>query len=150
MEEDRLAGICHWRYRRPARMSKTRQCAKTMEETGYQNMQFTGRLGGVIHARFYQNGQEGKPSGATFEPVMLELKDGTRKEIAEAEKALHDLVWLSPREFEAFITHPDMKIVFDRVKGVASGGECFAGEGLLVNSGKIRRHAGRKRRGAPS
>jgi len=86
------------------------------EETGYKNPQFVKKLGGTIHAKFYQTIKK-QNRFAHFEPMLFKLKNDQKTEISEEEKSLHQLKWLSPEEFNAFITNDDMKIVWDRVVG---------------------------------
>lgn len=86
------------------------------EETGYKNVEFVKTLGGIIHAQFYQAVKK-QNRLAHFEPVLFKLKNGDAVETNEEEKALHAFKWLTPEEFENFITHEDMKIIWKRVQG---------------------------------
>jgi len=100
------------------------------EETGYIHAEPVAELGGKVHAQFYQSLQK-ENRFAHFKPVLFTLKDGEQRGIEKHEKDLHDLVWLTPQDMDAFITHFDMKIIWERVKG----NFCFEGEGILTNSG---------------
>ena len=100
------------------------------EETGYRNATPVRSLGGTVHAQFYQTLKQ-ENRFAHFEPMLFQLENAERDPITPEEQALHDLVWLSPEEMDAFITHPDMQIIWDRVKG----NECYTGEGILIHSG---------------
>lgn len=85
------------------------------EETGYKNVEFIKQLGGTVHSKFYQAGKK-ENRFAHFVPVLLSLKDGEQSVIAENEKALHEVVWLTPKEMDKFLNRVDMKIIWNRVK----------------------------------
>jgi len=122
--------------------SKTAGLREITEETGYKNVEFVKALPGIINARFFQK-VKNQNRLAHFEPVLFKLKDGEMVEVAEKEKVLQDLKWLKPEEFENFITHADMQIVWQRAMGnyfYIGDGEIVSGcswRGLLVNSGKF-------------
>ena len=111
---------------------KTAAIREAQEETGYQNLELVEELGGTVHAQFYQLLKK-ENRFAHFHPVVLKLKDSTQIERTEEEKALHDLVWLTPKEMDSFITHVDMRIVWERAKG----NSVYTEEGLLTNSKKF-------------
>jgi leucyl-tRNA synthetase len=102
------------------------------EETGYQNIEVEKAIPGIVHAQFYQVLKK-ENRLAHFYPVILKLKDGTYIEPAEEEKALQDSVWLTPKEMDAFITHEDMRIVWNWARGDMT----YTGEGILVDSKKF-------------
>jgi len=85
-----------------------------VEETGYKNPKFIKSLGGMVHAKFYQTIKK-ENRFAHFEPLLFQLKNDERLDISGEEEKLHKLSWLSPAEFESFITNQDMKIIWDRV-----------------------------------
>jgi leucyl-tRNA synthetase len=116
----------------PGEDVKTAAIREAQEETGYQNFEFEKELGGIIHSQFYQVVKK-ENRFAHFHPVVLKLKDSTQLPVAEHEKELQEAVWLSPKEFDSFITHPDMRIVWERAKG----NFCYSGEGLMTNSEKF-------------
>ncbi len=102
------------------------------EETGYQNIEYIRELGGTVHAKFYQT-IKNENRFAHFTPILFKLKDGVRVETSEEEKAIHDFVWLTPKEFDSFVNYEDMRIIWDRV----SKDSAYTGEGILNNSGKF-------------
>jgi leucyl-tRNA synthetase len=69
---------------------------------------------------------------AHFHPVLYKLKDGEKITIHEDEKALHEEVWLTPKEMENFLNRDDMKWIWEGVVGE----KMYAGAGIVVNSGK--------------
>ena len=81
------------------------------EETGYQNIKFIKEIG-KVDSKFYQKVKKVNRF-AHFTGVYVELIDEKRNEISEDEKKLHDLVWVSKSEMEAFITHEDMRYIWD-------------------------------------
>lgn len=102
------------------------------EETGYKNLTYKKTLGGVIHSQFYQATKEVNRF-AHFEAFLFELTDGTREEIAEREKTLHDAIWVPKKEVDAFLNREDMKLIWHR----AMDESCYSGFGILVNSGEF-------------
>jgi leucyl-tRNA synthetase len=80
------------------------------EETGYKNIRFVKSLP-KIHSKFYQSAKK-ENRFAHFHPVYVELIDGERDEIAEAEKDLHEVVWIPKDEVESFIDRGDMKWIW--------------------------------------
>ncbi len=101
------------------------------EETGYKNMNFVKNLG-KIHSQFY-HAVKLVNRFAHFEIAYFELKDGEREEMSEEEKALHDVVWLSPEEVAKAINRDDIKIAWDYF----TKGNCYTGNGILTNSGQF-------------
>ncbi|MEK7116954.1 MAG: class I tRNA ligase family protein [Patescibacteria group bacterium] len=122
--------------------AKTAGLREITEETGYKNVEFVKTLPGIINARFLQR-VKNQNRLAHFEPVLFRLKDGERAGVVEEEKILQDLKWLGPDEFEKFITHADMQIVWQRAMGnycYTGDGEMVLGcrrEGILVSSGEF-------------
>ena len=112
------------------------------EETGYKNVEFVKSLGGNINARFYQQVKKHNRL-AHFEPVLFKLKNGETIETTEEEKVLHEFKWLLPKELEIFITHSDMRLIWERVKGnyCYTDDDIFSmgcrNNGILINSEKF-------------
>ncbi len=102
------------------------------EETGYQNMKFVRKLGDVVHAQFYHMVKKVN-RWAEFQGMLFELTDDTRKEIAEDEKALAELVWIDGDKVASFVNAPDIQAIWRRVSVIDN---CFTDEGILVNSGE--------------
>ncbi len=123
--------------------AQTAGLREIVEETGYQNPEFVSELGGIINARFFQM-VKGQNRLAHFTPLLFKLKDGTRGEVSTEEQQLHTMHWLTPEEMDSFITHSDMRIAWNRVKGtpcysaegITHGGR-FEESGTLVNSGEF-------------
>ena len=85
------------------------------EETGYQNIKFIKEIG-KIDSQFYQAIKKVNRF-AHFTIVYLELIDDAHNEVSEAEKKLHDVVWVSKSEMDSFITHDDVQYVWDLFVG---------------------------------
>jgi len=101
------------------------------EETGYKNAKFIKKIG-TIHSKFYHEVKKVNRF-AHFEVAYFELQNGDKDEINEEEKALHDVVWLSSDEVSKSVNREDIKIAWDFfIKG-----SCFAGDGVLINSGQF-------------
>lgn len=104
-----------------------------LEETGYKNARFVRTLGGVIHSQFYQLLKK-ENRWAHFHGLYFELASGDMQDVAEEEKAIHDVLWLSGKEVESFLNVHDLALLWARFrKGEAS----YGGGGILVNSGKF-------------
>ncbi len=100
------------------------------EETGYQNMRLVRKLGDSIHSQFYHMVKK-QNRWAEFSGMLFELADDTHQEIADDEKALADLVWISRDEVMSFITADDMKEVWRRI---GRDDQCTPEKGILTNS----------------
>jgi leucyl-tRNA synthetase len=84
------------------------------EETGYQNPKFIRKLGGVIHSQFYHEIKK-QNRFAHFSTLYFELIDDMRKEMAEEEKSLHEVVWVSKAEVTKFVSRDeDMEFIWKR------------------------------------
>ncbi len=106
--------------------------AEIQQETGYQNLRLIRSLG-KAHSKFYHVPKK-ENRLAHFESFYFELKDGARKELSEDEKGKHEVVWLSPKEVEQFLTPEGQKRDW---KIIQKGEFPYAGEGILVNSGRF-------------
>jgi leucyl-tRNA synthetase len=115
------------------------------EETGYLKPKFIKKLGGVINARFFQV-VKGENRSAHFHPLYFELADGSKQEIAENEKKIHDMVWVDKKEVDQFLDWvTDMRLIWYR----AMNPDSFPGrsalhessrvseQGIMINSGKF-------------
>ena len=103
------------------------------EETGYKNAKFIKQLGGTVHSKFYQAVKKENRS-AHFTPVLFQLENDERNEMAQDEKELHDVVWISKDKVDEFINRNELKIIWGRV---IRGKTLYTGEGILTNSGKF-------------
>lgn len=110
--------------------AETAAIREAIEETGYKHFKVVKKLGTTVHSQFYQATKE-ENRFAHFEGFLLELQDEEQEPIAEHEKALHDLVWVSGQQVESFLNRDDMKLLWARVLGKQ---ECFTDFGILSNS----------------
>jgi leucyl-tRNA synthetase len=85
------------------------------EETGYQNIKFIREVGRV-DSQFYQAVKKVNRF-AHFTIIYLELVDDKHVEVSEAEKKLHDVVWVPKNEMDSFITHDDVRYVWNLFVG---------------------------------
>ncbi|MFA6158841.1 MAG: class I tRNA ligase family protein [Candidatus Paceibacterota bacterium] len=99
------------------------------EETGYKSAKYV-RTCGRLHSQFY-HGVKGVNRFAHFDVVYLELQDGDVAEMAQEEKDLHDVHWVSRSDVRNFVNREDMKTAWD----MFSGSQCLTGDGILANSG---------------
>ena len=82
------------------------------EETGYKNTKFIKKLGGKIHSQFYHEVKK-ENRFAHFDVLYYELQDDVKDEIAEKEKALHDVLWVSKTEVAKFASKDeDMEFIW--------------------------------------
>ncbi len=103
------------------------------EETGYKNPKFVKKLGGTIHSQFYHEIKK-QNRFAHFEALYFELQNGEHSEIAEEEKNLHEVVWISKEKVAEFaLRDKDMEFIWKRYLGEL----CYTGDGIMVNSGKF-------------
>jgi leucyl-tRNA synthetase len=104
-----------------------------VEETGYTSAKFVRKLGGVVHAQFYQM-VKNENRFAHFQGLLFELTDGNRIETTQEEKDIQDLHWVSKNEVEQFLSWvKDMRLLWNRVLKE----ESYGGEGILANSGEF-------------
>mgnify|MGYP001578519098 CR=1 FL=1 len=101
------------------------------EETGYKNARFVRDIGSM-HSMFYHQ-IKSQNRFAHFKIAYFELVDGERDEMAEEEKKLHDVVWLSLAEVAAAVNRNDIKYAWR----VFNNDSAFEGNGMLVASGNF-------------
>jgi len=101
------------------------------EETGYKNVKFIKRLGGTIHAQFYQAIKK-ENRQAHFQPLYFELENDEKVNTSEEERAIHEVKWIDKHEVENFLNVLDMKIIWNRLNDIAT----YDGNGFMVNSEK--------------
>ncbi len=101
------------------------------EETGYKSAKFVREVG-TIHSKFYHS-VKSVNRFAHFNVAYFELTDGERDEMAEEEKKLHDVVWLSPSEVASAVNREDIRIAWDFFNGKVA----YTGKGILTNSGSF-------------
>ncbi|HWA32039.1 MAG TPA: class I tRNA ligase family protein [Candidatus Paceibacterota bacterium] len=102
------------------------------EETGYQNFDFIKKLDYKIHSQFYHEVKK-QNRYAHFEVLYFKLKDGERKDLAEEENKLHDVVWIERDKVDSYVSaDEDMQFIWEAF----TNPKPFIGEGILVNSGK--------------
>jgi len=103
------------------------------EETGYKNPKFIKKIGETVHSQFYHEVKK-QNRFAHFQTLYFELENGEHSEIAEEEKNLHEVVWVSKDEVAGFaLNDKDMEFVWKNYLGDA----CYTDDGFLAHSGKF-------------
>lgn len=104
------------------------------EEIGYVNARFIKDFG-VVHGKFYHVPKKTNRN-AHAHVVYLELENDERIETADAEKNIHEVLWLSIDELKTFLTPDTHKHALKWLQGDTS---VYTGEGTLANSGEFTR-----------
>ncbi len=120
------------------------------EETGYRNPKFVKNLGGVVHAQFY-HAVKNENRWAHFHPMLFQLENDERNEIAAEENAIHEVVWVDRAQVDKTLDWvTDMRLIWWRAMNLNT--DTFPGKSglhessrviekaILTNSGK---HSGR-------
>ena len=102
------------------------------EETGYKNLKLVRQLGNV-HSKFFHV-PKNENRFAHFSVFQFELTNGERDEMADEEKQIHDVVWLTRNEMEAFRLPASQRHNWNELHETAS---IYKAEGVLVNSGRF-------------
>ncbi len=100
------------------------------EETGYKKVKFIKKLGDIVHSQFYHKLKK-ENRWALFQGLYFELENGSKEEISDEEKKIHDVVWMKKEEVESFLNVEDMKIIWKRAFNKE---EAFTDYGVLINS----------------
>ena len=104
--------------------------AEIIEETGYKTPKVVKQLGNV-HAKFFHV-PKNENRFAHFSVFYAELQDDSREEMADSEKQIHDVVWLTAEEMEAFRLPDSQRHNWNEL---TQGAGIYKSEGVLVNSG---------------
>ncbi len=102
------------------------------EETGYYDLEFKGQLGGEIHKKFFAKHKDENRYGRS-RCVYFELKSPQQKKLNSKEQAKHLPGWYSEKEVSKLLTFNHQRHFWKLLQNQES--ECFAGEGVSVNSG---------------
>lgn len=89
--------------------------AEIAQETGYKNLRLAKRLTDV-HSKFF-HGPKKQNRFAHFTVLYFELEGDAHEELSDEEKAIHDVVWLSGEEMDAFGLPPAHQYSWDELKG---------------------------------
>jgi leucyl-tRNA synthetase len=106
-----------------------------LEESGYKNVKYVKHIGGLIESHYFAS-HKGENRKALFQGLMFELENEERAEISEAEKAVHEPVWLSWEELakDKNIKCSEYETWLDRL---FKPPHAFAEEGVLIDSGEF-------------
>lgn len=100
------------------------------EETGYQNLRLVKRLS-RYHSLFYHVPKKVNRF-AHFDVFYFELKDGEKIEPTDVEKENHEVVWLTAKEMDTFLTPPGHKYLWQEF---SSGKKPYIeADGILADS----------------
>ena len=106
--------------------------AEIEEETGYFNLKLIKTLG-RYHSKFFHTPKNENRFGH-FNTFYFELENGKQNEISKEEKEKHEILWLSPKEIEKFLTTESLRYRWNILQGYK---KIYTGRGILVNSGKF-------------
>ncbi len=101
------------------------------EETGYKSAKFVRNIA-KVHSKFFHE-VKNVNRFAHFEIAYFELANADKIETTEEERALHDVVWLSPKEVTEAINREDIRLAWDFYNKKT----CYEGNGILANSDKF-------------
>ncbi|MEK6890963.1 MAG: class I tRNA ligase family protein, partial [Nanoarchaeota archaeon] len=101
-----------------------------LEETGYKKAKFVKKLGDIVNSQFYHKLKK-ENRWAFFQGLYFELENGSKEDISEDEKKIHDVLWMKKEEVEAFLNVEDMKLIWRRAINKEGA---YTGPGILVNS----------------
>jgi leucyl-tRNA synthetase len=104
-----------------------------VEETGYQNPLFRKFVGEAIHTYFFAAHKQVNRY-ADGVGMLFELKDESWEEPKEEEIVNHKAVWIEGREMAKFLNFKNFQYMWQVLE---KGEECFAGDGMVVNSGEF-------------
>ena len=105
---------------------------EVLEETGYKAKAIR-RLGGQTEEHFYADNKK-VWRYRVDNPILLELEDEVAQSISTAEKAKHEIIWLSEKDALQSVSHKYNKIgilIYLDKYGA------YSGEGRAINSGKF-------------
>jgi len=104
-----------------------------VEETGYSNIKLVRSLG--MNEAFFFAAHKNVNRKVHGEHFLFELVDNTQTPVAESEKSLHEVAWLTPEELEKTkIQHVEFPMLWERIR---TGVDAYTGPGILFNSGKF-------------
>lgn len=101
------------------------------EETGYQDVEFVKELGVEVHTEYFAaHKDENRYSIIT--PLYFELNDEAKVEVAESEKAKHEVVWVDEDKVGDYINVVDGPFIWGWFK---NGSSAFVEkDGRAINS----------------
>ncbi|MCX6809449.1 MAG: class I tRNA ligase family protein [Candidatus Berkelbacteria bacterium] len=102
------------------------------EETGYKNLKFIRKLGGLVDSNFYANHKK-ENRKAHFQALVFELLDEEKDQISDKESAIHQLVWKTWEEIknDGNLKCSEFNIWLDRFSNPENA---FEDHGILINS----------------
>lgn len=101
-----------------------------LEETGFKNFKRITHLG-KVHSKFYHVPKKTNKfiHGYIY---YVELENGEQNKIDEIEKNRHEMVWMTKKELEKFLTAASHQEALKMLNG-----DLYTGYGFLANSGEF-------------
>ena len=103
------------------------------EETGYKNIKFVKYLGGEAHSHFFA-GHKDVNRYAVGRGMLFELVNDKRTEISSEDLKNHKPVWIESSRMKDWLNLSNFKYMWQILE---DGKECFADNGITMNSGKF-------------
>ncbi len=100
------------------------------EETGYTDLEVANIADRKVHAKFYQLLKK-ENRFAHYQPVLIHLKSGARKEVDSGELAIHTTEWISKDKIEAILAGNSMRHI---LWSLIQPEKPLTDDGLLKNS----------------
>ena len=107
---------------------------EVLEETGYTSLSEGRVCGGAVRAEYFAAHKDQNRISYT-NLVYFELTGDVQEQISEEEAAMHDVVWLDPKEVTVeSMSHAEMDVWLERLNTPASE-DVYTGKGVLRHSG---------------
>jgi leucyl-tRNA synthetase len=104
------------------------------EETGYTNVKHVATVPYPVHSYYFSN-VKNKNYYARMRGLLFDLVDDTQVEtnLDEGEKNKFKLKWVTPAEANTLVDDGGHRYIYEAL----ICGECYHGEGLMINSGQF-------------
>jgi len=103
-----------------------------IEETGYKNLKFVRKIGGETHNHFFAAHKD-ENRYALGHGFLFQLENSEHEEAQEIHTKNHRAVWIDGDQMRDWLNLPVFNYSWKILQGELS--ECFAGEGVAINSG---------------
>lgn len=88
------------------------------EETGYTDLEFVADVGRMKSGYFAAHKNENRIANATG--LIFKLKSRTQKEISEAEKGVHTMLWLPRDQVADFVNLSSQRYAWEKAQALLS------------------------------
>ncbi|MDO8601127.1 MAG: class I tRNA ligase family protein, partial [bacterium] len=103
------------------------------EETGYKNVKLVKKLNTEIHSYYYAGHKEVNRYSIGY-CGLYQLVDDQREEPDPEDIKNHETIWIDGKKMSEFLNLNNNILMWQMLM---SGNDCFAGNGILINSGKF-------------